>query len=158
MAALAAIASANRTRLPDQPLADSIAARAEQKGLWVLLSHARLRKRLLIMLAVSACASQVGLQGVTPPCISHLPCVPPAACTSWMFGASTDKGYTVTTMFALDMVVLDSRYAGFDDSQYCQASFTAQSPSGHTQASGMIHMFCQEFLTVLAVMCACYHL
>ncbi|DBA92174.1 TPA: hypothetical protein ACH3X1_015889 [Trebouxia sp. C0004] len=59
IAGLAAIASANKTHLPDLPLGNSTAARAEQKGMLVMLRHARLRKRLLIMLAVSACASQV---------------------------------------------------------------------------------------------------
>ena len=59
IAGLAAIASANKTRLPEAPLQDSMAARAEQKGLLAMLHHARLRKRLLIMLAVSAAASQV---------------------------------------------------------------------------------------------------
>ena len=60
IAGLAAIGSANKTQLPDLPLGDTAAPRAEQKGLLVMLRHARLRKRLLIMLAVSACASQVG--------------------------------------------------------------------------------------------------
>ncbi|KAA6423242.1 MAG: hypothetical protein FRX49_06694 [Trebouxia sp. A1-2] len=59
IAGLAAIASANKTHLPDLPLGDTTAARAEQKGLLVMLHHARLRNRLLIMLAISACASQV---------------------------------------------------------------------------------------------------
>lgn len=59
IAGLAAIASANKTHLPDLPLGDTTEARAERKGLLVMLRHARLRKRLLIMLAVSACASQV---------------------------------------------------------------------------------------------------
>ena len=59
IAGLAAIASANKTRLPETPLQDSMVARAEQKGLLTLMHHARLRKRLLIMLAVSAAASQV---------------------------------------------------------------------------------------------------
>lgn len=62
IAGLAAIASANKTRLPENPLQDSMAAQAEQKGLLVVMHHARLRKRLLIMLAVSAAASQVGLR------------------------------------------------------------------------------------------------
>lgn len=61
VAGLAAIASANKTRLPETPLQDSMCARGEQKGLWALLRHARLRKRLLIMLAASAAASQVSL-------------------------------------------------------------------------------------------------
>ena len=61
LAGLAAIASANKTRLPDTPLQDSIGARAEQKGLLAMLRHARIRKRLLIMLAASASASQVCL-------------------------------------------------------------------------------------------------
>ncbi|KAL3156934.1 hypothetical protein ABBQ38_001196 [Trebouxia sp. C0009 RCD-2024] len=59
IAGLAAIASANKSRLPEAPLQDSIAAGAEQKGLLAMLHHARLRKRLLIMLTVSAAASQV---------------------------------------------------------------------------------------------------
>ena len=59
VAGLAAIASANKTRLPETPLQDSMGARGEQKGLLALLRHARLRKRLLIMLAASAAASQV---------------------------------------------------------------------------------------------------
>lgn len=61
IAGLAAIASANKTRLPEAPLQDSMAARAEQKGLLAMMHHVRLRKRLLIMLAVSAAASQVSL-------------------------------------------------------------------------------------------------
>lgn len=60
IAGLAAIASANKTRLPEAPLQDSMAARAEQKGLLATMHHARMCKRLLIMLAVSAAASQVG--------------------------------------------------------------------------------------------------
>lgn len=59
IAGLAAIASANKTRLPEAPLQDSMVARAEQKGLLAMMHHARLRKRLLIMLAVSAATSQV---------------------------------------------------------------------------------------------------
>ena len=43
---LAAIASANKTRLPDVPLADGLAGRAEQKGLLTLLRQGRLRERL----------------------------------------------------------------------------------------------------------------
>lgn len=62
IAGLAAIASANKTRLPETPLQDSMAARAEQKGLLAMMHHARLRKRLLIMLAVSAAASQVSFE------------------------------------------------------------------------------------------------
>lgn len=65
IAGLAAIASVNKTRLPETPLQDSMAARAEQKGLLAMMHHARLRKRLLIMLAVSAAASQVNHSPLT---------------------------------------------------------------------------------------------
>lgn len=71
IAGLAAIASANKTHLPDLPLGDTSAARAEQKGMLVMLHHARLRKRYLIMLAVSACASQVDCQQPTQ-LVSHV--------------------------------------------------------------------------------------
>ena len=80
---MAAIASANKTHLPDLPLGDTTAARAEQKGLLVMLRHARLRKRLLIMLAVSACASQVGWRQLTQ-LVTHvgLACMCLRVCTS----------------------------------------------------------------------------
>lgn len=50
MAALAAIASRNRTHLPDAPLADAGAALAARRGIMDILSHARLRRRIVLML------------------------------------------------------------------------------------------------------------
>lgn len=74
IAGLAAIASANKTRLPEAPLQDSMAARTEQKGLLAMMHHARMRKRLLIMLAVSAAASQVSSHSHSHPDNNHVEC------------------------------------------------------------------------------------
>ncbi|KAK9810056.1 hypothetical protein WJX72_004057 [[Myrmecia] bisecta] len=49
--ALAAIASLNKTHLPEAPLADPAFQIAQQRGLAEVLMHARLRRRLLVMLA-----------------------------------------------------------------------------------------------------------
>ena len=59
-AVLAAIASTNRTHLPEVPLQEpAVGCSTLQQGLRELLSHSRLRKRLLIMLVVWCCCSQV---------------------------------------------------------------------------------------------------
>ena len=59
-AVLAAIASTNRTHLPEVPLQEPIVGSSTlQQSLRELLGHSRLRKRLLIMLVVWCCCSQV---------------------------------------------------------------------------------------------------
>jgi hypothetical protein len=49
-AALAAIASRNRTHLPEAPLADAGATLAARRGLVDILSQNRLRRRTILML------------------------------------------------------------------------------------------------------------
>ncbi|CAL5219317.1 g1126 [Coccomyxa viridis] len=55
-AALAAIASRNRGHLPEAPLADASASVAAQRGLADVLSNARLRRRLVLAMAMWCCA------------------------------------------------------------------------------------------------------
>lgn len=51
-AALAAIASRNRTHLPEAPLADASATVAAQRGLADVVGNARLRRRFVLMMAM----------------------------------------------------------------------------------------------------------
>ncbi len=51
-AALAAIAVGNRTKLPEQPLADMGSSTAVRVGLWDVIKHPRLRLRLVIMVYI----------------------------------------------------------------------------------------------------------
>ena len=59
LAALAAIASRNRTHLPEAPLADASASAAGQRGLLGVAGSARLRRRAALMLCAWCCANAV---------------------------------------------------------------------------------------------------
>ena len=58
-AALAAIASRNRSHLPDAPLADGYAAAAARRGLADILANGRLRRRMALLLLAWLCLSLV---------------------------------------------------------------------------------------------------
>ena len=59
-AALAAIASRNRSHLPDAPLADGYAAVAARRGLADIAANGRLRRRAALLLLAWLSASLVG--------------------------------------------------------------------------------------------------
>ncbi|EIE25628.1 hypothetical protein COCSUDRAFT_83635 [Coccomyxa subellipsoidea C-169] len=58
-AALAAIASRNKTHLPEAPLADAAASVAARRGLLDILGNARLRRRIVLILYTSCFVNMV---------------------------------------------------------------------------------------------------
>ncbi len=84
-AALAALASRNRGHLPEAPLADASASVAAQRGLSDVLSNARLRRRLILVMAMWCCAFMVcpSQEQIVPKAFMQSAYIPDTATGYW---------------------------------------------------------------------------